>query len=99
MTASLLPRLLIASSMLRALAWLLELTAAMPDREAADLCLHEGIIATKEALERLDRGDHENATAAAAQAFWVDMDCPEADTLRRWADEWEMMAERLGKEG
>lgn len=99
MNASLLPRLLIASGMLRALARLLELTAAMPDREAADLCLHEGIEATVGVLQRLDDAAAQFSGKASAQAFLVDMDCPEADTLRRWADEWDAMAERLGKEG
>lgn len=103
MTPSLLPRLLIAAGMLRALARLLQLTAPMPDREAADACVHEGVEETSKALlllrEAYGRQSQDIDISADDQAYAVYMDTPDADTLLRWAEGWEQMAERAGKEG
>lgn len=101
MTPSLLPRLLIAAGMLRALARLLTLTAGMADREAADACVHEGVEATHGAMVRLMEalGDTVEWADAWSQMDMIYMDTPDADTLVRWAEGWEQMAERLGKEG
>lgn len=86
--------------MLKALARLLSLTAAMADREAADACVHEGVEECAGALDRLQEAlahaNDERFHAAWNQEERVTMDTPDADTLTRWAEGWEQMAERMG---